>query len=120
MIQATQELNIAVGQIARQVSRLSKKKFAAQQMMVLLGQLTHNIMIWARKWLSEQAPRLARYGALRLARDVFTVSGSLHADQKGSVIRIVLNKNVTLAQYCVKALSKLLRRQKITVELGVT
>ncbi len=38
----------------------------------------------------------------------------------GATIRIVLNKNVTLAQYCVKALSKLLRRQKITVELGVT
>jgi hypothetical protein len=30
----------------------SKKRFPAQQMLVLLGSLAHNVVVWAREWLS--------------------------------------------------------------------
>jgi hypothetical protein len=39
-----------------------KRKAEAQDMLVLLNQLAHNVLMWARNWLTESAP-LA--GALR-------------------------------------------------------
>ena len=38
--------------------------------MVLLNHLAHNVLMWARNRLSEVAPRLARFGILRLVRDL--------------------------------------------------
>jgi hypothetical protein len=31
-------------------------------MLVLLNQLAHNVLMWARGWLTEVAPQLARFG----------------------------------------------------------
>lgn len=33
------------------ITKRSKKQFAAQQMVMLLGQLAHNVVVWARQWL---------------------------------------------------------------------
>jgi hypothetical protein len=64
------------------------KRFEAQQMLMLLGSLAHNVIVWAREWLNaaaqpEQAqptslPRhepLPHSGPLRMVRDVFHLSG---------------------------------------------
>jgi hypothetical protein len=34
------------------LTKRSKKRFPAQQMLVLLGSLAHNVVVWARAWLS--------------------------------------------------------------------
>ncbi len=34
------------------LTKRSKKRFEAQQMVVLLGSLAHNVVVWARRWLS--------------------------------------------------------------------
>src|ERR671932_564069 len=54
---------------------LRKRKLAAQELLGLLGQLAHNVLIWARGWLAEGAPRLARLGIVRLVREVWAVPG---------------------------------------------
>ena len=54
---------------------LRKRKLAAQQMLGLLGQLAHNVLVWARHWLTEAAPRLATLGA-RLGGDPGSASSS--------------------------------------------
>ncbi len=36
--------------------RRNKKRFAAQQMVVLLETLAHNILVWARRWLAATPP----------------------------------------------------------------
>jgi hypothetical protein len=54
--------------------QIIKQRFAAQQMVMLLGSLAHNIIVWSRRWLTAEAPRLARYGALRIVRDLFQVA----------------------------------------------
>ncbi len=41
----------------------------AQHMLLLLGSLAHNVVVWARRWLSSQ--KLQHYGLLRMVRDVF-------------------------------------------------
>src|SRR5919202_967674 len=52
-----------------------KRKLAAQQLLGLLGQLAHNVLIWARTWLAEGAPRVASLGIVRLVRDVWAIPG---------------------------------------------
>src|SRR2546421_387493 len=37
------------------LTKRSKKRFPAQQMLVLLGSLAHNVVVWAREWLSPSA-----------------------------------------------------------------
>src|SRR5919202_1038388 len=54
---------------------LRKRKLAAQQMLGLLGQLAHNVLIWARTWLAEGAPRVASLGIVRLVREVWAIPG---------------------------------------------
>ena len=55
-----------------------KRKLAAQQMLGLLGQLAHNVVIWARTWLAAGAPRLASLGIVRLGWDVWAIPGRVN------------------------------------------
>ncbi len=54
---------------------LRKRKLPGQQLLGLLGQLAHNVLIWARGWLAGGAPRLAALGIVRLVREVWAVPG---------------------------------------------
>src|SRR5207245_2743628 len=42
------------------IGKRSKKRFAAQQMVVLLGSLAHNVIVWARRWLASPALQIGR------------------------------------------------------------
>ncbi len=55
--------------------RRNKKRFEAQQIVMLLGSLAHNVILWTRHWLAESASSLQCYGMLRMVRDVFHISG---------------------------------------------
>jgi hypothetical protein len=57
------------------MSKRQKKKAEAQDMLVLLNVLAHNVLVWAKGWLAEEAPRLNRYGTLRMVRDLMSISG---------------------------------------------
>lgn len=52
-----------------------ERKLAAQQVVVLLGQLAPNVLLWSRRWLAAAAPRLAGLGLVRLVRAVWAVPG---------------------------------------------
>lgn len=54
---------------------IRKRRLAAQRLVVLLMQLAHNVLIWARQWLAAQAPRLAKCGIVRLVREVWAIPG---------------------------------------------
>ena len=101
------------------ITKRAKKKFAAQQMVMLLGQLAHNVLVWARRWLSRSDPRMARFGVLRLVRDVFSTSGFLEIDESDRVRSLVLNRAAPFARRCLKALRELLP-QSTNVRLGET
>ncbi|HKX28142.1 MAG TPA: hypothetical protein VJ302_10640 [Blastocatellia bacterium] len=80
------------------IERRNKKRFAAQQMVMLLGTLAHKVIVWAKRWLMEQAPRPRKYGVLRLVRDLFQISGTVEFDQQERVIAIKLNRAAMLAR----------------------
>ena len=54
---------------------LRKRRLGAQTMVVLLTELAHNVLIWARDWLAQAAPRLRTYGIVRLVQEVWAVPG---------------------------------------------
>lgn len=100
------------------ITRRSKKRFAAQQMVVLLGSLAHNVIIWARQWLSDRAPKLRRYGLKRMVRDIFHISGFLVRNAQGRIITVVLNQQAPLVHGLVTSLDVLLRPWHIAVNWG--
>ncbi len=100
------------------LSKRNKKRFEAQQVVVLLSALAHNVLVWARTWLAPHQPRLARYGIKRLVRDVFQISGSVRSTETGQLVEIVLNQAAPLAAGLVAALRALLAPEGIAVNLG--
>jgi hypothetical protein len=75
----------------------NKRSFAAQEMLVLLGQLAHNFLIWIRNDLTRVSRRFARYGLKRMIRDVLTIDGSIIFDHHNVCIGVELNPNHPLA-----------------------
>jgi hypothetical protein len=131
------------------LTKRSKKRFPAQQMLVLLGSLAHNVVLWAREWLSPSAAPsslgsrsakpsrlshgdaspnqpasfthgLSGYGMLRMVRDVFHVSGFLLFDPAGQVQQIILNQHAPFAHFLVHSLRNILSPLHISVHLGQT
>ena len=102
------------------ITKRNKKRFAAQQMVMLLGTLAHNVVMWAKRWLKAEAPKLAGYGVPRMVRDVLQVSGFVEMEASGRIKRIVINKAAALGRQCVKALRVMLGAEHIPVSLGET
>jgi hypothetical protein len=100
------------------LAKRSKKRFAAQQIVTLLGSLAHNVIVWARSWMVAQQPKLAQYGMLRMVRDVFHIQGRIELDAKGHVVRIILNQAAPLVRGLGAALQGLLAPAHIAVTLG--
>src|SRR5947209_5281589 len=55
------------------LTKRNKKRFEAQHMLVLLGTLAHNVVVWARRWLA--IAEGSHCGMVRMVRDVFHISG---------------------------------------------
>ena len=100
------------------IGKRSKKRFTAQQVVMLLGSLAHNVIVWARHWLA--SPSLHHYGTLRMVRDVFHISGFLLTDAFGQVVQLVLNQAAPLASALVHPLRELLACAQVAVNLGQT
>src|SRR6266567_557314 len=112
----------------------NKKRFEAQQVLMLLGSLTHNVIVWAHHWLnvappvssaSQPSPEtgslgsepLPHYGPLRMVRDVFHISGILHWDAHGHLFEITLNQDALLAHHILFSLRQLLAPLHVTINL---
>lgn len=98
----------------------NKKRFEAQQMVMLLSALAHNAIVWARQWLLPACPPVHRYGILRMVRDVFRVSGFVVRDAGGRLLQVVLNEAAPLARGLAAALCALLAPLHVAVTLGQT
>jgi hypothetical protein len=100
------------------ITKRNKKRFEAQQMVMLLNMLAHNVLVWARDWLAPLLPQIERYGLLRLVRDVWHISGFVERDGHGHLTRIVLNQLAPLAQGLGAALHRLLAPTHVVINWG--
>ena len=102
------------------MTKRNKKRFAAQQMVVQLGALAHNVTVWTRRELSKLCPKLEKYGILRLIRDVFQISGKIVFDAAARVTQIVLNEADSIARAAIDAFRALLQPLHVAIILGQT
>jgi hypothetical protein len=75
----------------------TKQSFAAQEMLILLGQVAHNFVIWMRNELARVDSHLAAYGLKRMVRDVLAIDGHVRIDSEGHVVGVELNGDNRLA-----------------------
>jgi hypothetical protein len=102
------------------LTKRSKKRFEAQQILMLLGSLAHNVIVWARRWLTASPSPLRHYGMLRMVRDVFHISGFLLFDPFGHLVQIVLNRDALLARSLLKSFRELVAPMHIVISLDKT
>jgi hypothetical protein len=99
------------------MAKRQKRKAEAQDMLVLLNQLAHNVLVWAGSWLCAESPQLIRYGVLRFVRDLLSISGFIEMDQRNRVKRIVLNRGASFARGLLSALRILLLPEQVVIIL---
>ncbi len=86
---------------------------------MLLNALAHNLLVWVRRKLSEKVPQLARYGTLRMVRDLLHVSGIVELHHKTSQIEsITLNRAAPLALLFIKAWCDTSLQRQVRLILG--
>ena len=100
------------------LTKRNKKRFAAQEMLVLLAQLAYNLTIWVRNLLAGQSPKLRGYGLLRMVRDVFQIDGCVHWDAKGRILAIMLNKYDPFTECFITGLEALWSLDEMCPNLG--
>ena len=76
---------------------IRKRRLVAQTVVVLLVELAHNVLVWARGWLAKAAPRLRGYGIVRLVQEVWAVPGRVKLAGK-EVQRVRLRRLHPLAR----------------------
>lgn len=74
------------------IHRRNKHRFVAQEMLLLLGQLAQNILIWARNRLAVMVSTWQRWGIKRLLRDLLTLPGRLRLNSTGQIIGFTLDQ----------------------------
>jgi hypothetical protein len=96
---------------------IRKQRLPAQKIVVLLIQLAHNVLIWARQWLAKHAPRLRQYGIVRLIQEVWAIPGRIKLSDKG-IQRVRLRRAHPRAREVSFGFRSLLVNSHIEVVLG--
>lgn len=100
------------------MGKRNKKRFEAQQMVVALGALAHNVLIWAKEWLLPKVPRLEKYGIKRLVRDVMEILGRVEWEEQQRVRRILLTETNPLSRQVQPGLQQMIAKTGVVVVLG--
>jgi hypothetical protein len=86
------------------IDQRNKKRFPAQEMLLLLAQLAYNCLTWLANALTAQDDFWQSYGKLRLVRDVFHIAGCVRFSVHGH-LHLILNIRHHLAGRFVRAVS---------------
>ena len=100
------------------LTKRNKKRFQAQEMLLLLAQLAYNLTAWTRNGLAACRPTLQQFGMLRMVRDAFHISGKIVFDVHGRIVTITLNQAHDLASPFTSALGSFLARDGTVANLG--
>ncbi len=99
------------------LATIRKRRLPAQKIVVLLMQLAHNVLIWARQWLTMDAPRLRGYGIVRLIQEVWAVPGRVKLTDEG-IQRVRLRREHPRARDVCCGLHSLLANSHMGVGLS--
>jgi len=100
------------------LARRNKHLFAAQETLVLLAQLAHDLVIWTRDDLAQVDQRFEKYGIQRTVRDVLQIAGRVQINATGQVQQITLNESHPLAATVRMAFVASLATDDLSLNLG--
>jgi hypothetical protein len=100
------------------LTKRNKKRFAAQEMLVLLAQLAYNLTVWVRNLLAEHSPTLREYGLARMVRDIFQIDGCVHWNAQGQILAIIFNKHDPFTERFITGLASIWTQDKTCPNLG--
>jgi hypothetical protein len=100
------------------LTQRNKQRFAAQEMLVLLAQLAHNVIIWTRYPLLTVDPDFRHFGMVRMVRDIFHIPGLIRLKPDGTIHTIVLNQSHPYAYTVQQAFAHLLQLDDLSLILG--
>lgn len=101
------ETEIQADKQGLQLERRRKKRLLAQEALILLTDLAHNLLAWTVHWMLA-GTTLAHFGPLRLTQDVFTIPGRLCFTSQGQLREVQLNKRHPYAAEVALGLEQLL------------
>ena len=99
------------------LTKRNKKSFAAQEMLVLLAELAHNVLIWVRHDLVQVDQRCQQFGIQRLVRDLLQIPGRLSRIPFSRKYKLTLSRDHPLSKRLLRPL-QLLAGSKLVVNLG--
>jgi hypothetical protein len=88
------------------LERRRKKRLAAQEALVLLTDIAHNLLAWVPQWMFADEP-LAAFGTTRLVEDIFQLPGRLFF-HRGQLTEVHLNRLHPHAEAVAAGLERLL------------
>lgn len=100
------ETEIQADKMGLKLEQRRKKHLAAQEMLVLLTDLAHNLLAWSVRWMFPDGP-LAHFGPLRFTQDVLCLPGRLYFHQ-GRLVEVNLNALHPHASTVAEGLQRLL------------
>jgi hypothetical protein len=101
-----------------QIHKRNKRRFAAQQMLLLLAELAYNLLTWLRPVLQAAAPVRAPLGVKRLLLDVLAIPGRIAWNEHHQVVRIKLHRDYAWAAALHAALRDPLATHGTSLHLG--
>jgi hypothetical protein len=72
-----------------------KHSLAGQEALILLSQLAHNLVVWAKHWLAPTEPRRLAFGTKRIVRDLLTIPAKF-TFRDGRIVKVRLVKRYAL------------------------
>jgi Transposase DDE domain group 1 len=94
------------------LTRRRKQSLAAQEGLILLTDLAHNLIAWSQQWMAFDKP-IHSFGTTRFIDDVLAIPGELIFNQ-GRLVKVKLNERHPYAQNVALGLQSLLLRFDIS------
>ena len=91
-----------------QLHRRRKKRLAAQEALVLLTDLAHNLLAWSQGWLFRDSP-FAEAGIYRIIKELFPISGKVTVEE-GQIVKLRLKGSHPCAKPMLACLTRLFDR----------
>lgn len=100
------ETEIQADKAGLKLERRRKKRLDAQEALILLTDVAHNLLAWTPQWMFPSQP-LAQFGPLRLTEDVLSLPGRLLFNAE-RLVEVQLNQRHPYAAQVAAGLERLL------------
>lgn len=77
------------------LAKRRKHSLSGQEFLVLLAQLAHNLISWAKNWLAAGDERVGKLGVKRMVRDLLATPGKL-SFRAGKIVKVRLSRRHSL------------------------